>query len=108
MRSRAQELEGLLFRNARVQLEYKAGVSYRVFHFLTRGKARIPLAFVVQGQALGFILMETEMPNKSERASAASFLKTYGNSKIAYVSTSLKEARVLDTRSLVIPIEWLV
>lgn len=101
--------EGFLFRHLRTQLAYRLDHQYRFFSFLTRGKARVPIAVEIdRGSTLGFIVIEGDSPTLSEKASASSFLKHYAHSKIVYVSLTVKKAEVMDSRSILSPMEWWV
>jgi predicted AAA+ superfamily ATPase len=103
-----QKTEGLLYRNLRAQFTYSLGENIRYFHYLTRGNARVPLALQSKEGTFGMISIEADEPNKSEKSIAASFLKTYANSLIVYVSTSTRKLEPTDNRSLVAPIELFV
>ncbi len=99
------QLEGLLYRNIRIQFFYRLGIEASFFHYLTRGKARVPVAIRTNIGILGFIVIENELPTLSEKYSADSFLKTYQDAKLVYVSPNRKKIEILSKRTLATPIE---
>ena len=103
-----QKYEGLLYRNIRAQFSYTLGHNVRYFQYLTRGKARVPLAIQSNNGRFGMILIQDKSPNKSEKQMAASFLKTYSDSMLVFISPQVKSTEVIDDRSFVAPIELFV
>jgi predicted AAA+ superfamily ATPase len=101
------DLEGLLYRNIRVQFMYRLGENVREFHFLTRGGARVPFCFQTQSGILGFLPIEQESPNRSDSATAASFLKSYANAKFVFLCKTNKAIKI-DNRSVILPIHFVV
>ena len=73
------------------------------FHYLTRSGARVPIAIEKNQSILGFIPLKEDQPSKSELASAKSFLKTYANSNIVYLSPSY-QCEVLTDREIILPL----
>lgn len=102
-KSISTQTEGLIYRNSRVHFNYQIGSSYRYFHYLTRSGARVPIAIEKNQSILGFIPLKEDQPSKSELASAKSFLKTYANSKIVYLSPSY-QCEVLTDREIILPL----
>jgi len=102
-----RSMEGLLFRNVRAQFHYQLGEQYRYFHFLTKNGGRV--AFCVEGTSgvLGFSLLSEDHPTRSEMAAAKSFLAKYLNSKIIFVSPSLR-FQLIDERIVILPLYCLV
>jgi predicted AAA+ superfamily ATPase len=101
------EFEHLIYRNLRTQFYYKLGSSFREFHFLTRGGSRIPYAIEQGPFILGILPIQDESPNRSESASAASFLKKYGNARILYLHQG-KTIQPIDERSISAPVFYFV
>jgi predicted AAA+ superfamily ATPase len=101
-----KNFEGLLYRNLRIQLFYQIDRTYTFFKFHTRGGASVPIALDIDGKKIGFIVIEEDEPTKSHAMSAHSFLRKYGNAKIVFVSTTAKNTRARDDRSLLVPLEW--
>ncbi len=97
------EMEGLIYRNIRLQFHYQLGKSFRFFHFRSRSGAQVPLAVENQDGILGIIAIKSHRPTRSESASAASFLKKYSRSKILYLCAD-KQIHQVDDRSLILPI----
>lgn len=96
------QLEGLLYRNLRVQLNYDLSNHHQFFIYSTRGGARVPIAVEVNSSVLGFIPIEGEKPSRSEVASADSFLKSFMNSKIVYVGRKVNPS-ILSSRTILLP-----
>lgn len=101
------EFEHLIYRNLRAQIYYKLGQSFREFHFLTRGGARIPYAIEQDRFKLGILPISDEIPSRSEKASADSFLKHYENGRILFLHKGKKIIPV-DQRSLSAPVYYFV
>ncbi len=103
--SQLQINEGILFRNIRLQFSYTAGQEVRYFHYLTRGGARVPLAIQSKEGTVGMLCIESDLPNKSEKQIAASFLKNYADSMVVFISSRSRHFEPVDNRSLIAPIE---
>lgn len=84
------QLTHLLYHHARVQWAYQLEHTASFFQYRTRGGALVPVCIRSQDGVLGLLPIEAAHPNRSERAMAASFLKTYARGKILY----LTEARI--------------
>ncbi|HEY8272273.1 MAG TPA: AAA family ATPase [Pseudobdellovibrionaceae bacterium] len=97
------QLEQLAYRNLRTQWYYQLGSTTREFHFLTRGGARLPFCIEQGGKRLGMLPIEEELPNRSEKSSAASFLKKYENARVLFLHNK-KRLHVIDERSLSAPV----
>lgn len=96
---------GLAYRNIRAQFEYRLGSSPTYFHFRTRGGAMIPLAFRQGKDTLGVLPLESTLQlGKAEKASIASFLKTYNHSKVLVTVDENIDAYLENSRTLVAPV----
>ena len=100
---RFTEFEHLVYRNIRLQFHYRLGESFREFHYLTRGGARIPYAIETRNYKLGVLNIENDTPSRKESAAAASFLKSYANSRVLYLHQG-KDIAVVDQRSITAPV----
>jgi len=67
----------------------------------------MPLAVKTQDRITGFRILFGEKPDRSERASAKSFLARYPNSKVIFFSRHTKTPRLLDERTLLSPLNSL-
>ena len=105
--SSQEVLEQLIYRNLRVQLYYNLGLSFREFYYETRGGVRIPYAIQANNHNLAILPTEAELPNRSERAGAASFLKKYINSRVLFLHSG-STAQVIDEKSLSAPLFWFI
>ena len=99
--------EQLVYRNLRAQLYYKLGSAFKEFHYLTRSGARIPYAIEMNGFHIGILTIQDETPNRSEIATAHSFLKTYEMGKVLILSES-KNLLPLESRIIQAPIHLFV
>lgn len=95
--------EQLIYRNLRAQLYYNIGLTFKEFSYETRGGVRIPYAIECEGYNLALIPAEEEIPNRSEKAAAASFLKTYNNSRALFLHRGRQMFKV-DEKSIAAPI----
>lgn len=107
IKSQLVHLEGLIYRNLRIQWSYKKRGEIRIAQYLTRGGARIPFSIETENEKLGILVIEGSHPNRSELASASSFLKSYANSKIVFTGLSTK-TDIVDSRSITARIEDLI
>ncbi|MGK5083607.1 AAA family ATPase [Bdellovibrionota bacterium FG-1] len=96
-----------IFLHMRGQAEYSGKLSVRFFQYSTRGGAIVPLC--VQGEhcTLGIIPCEEVLPQRSEKASGASVLKHFSQSKVIYTHPK-SQALFLNEREVVLPMHWLV
>jgi hypothetical protein len=99
--------EQLVYRNLRAQLFYNVGLSFKEFSFETRGGVRIPYAIECEGYNLAILPIKEEMPNRSEKAAAASFLKTYNNSRILFLHQNRQMIKI-DEKSISAPVFYFV
>lgn len=99
--------EQLVYRNLRAQFFYNIGLTFREFHFETRGGVRIPYAIECNGYNLAMIPTENERPSRSESAAAASFLKIYTNSRVLYLHQG-RELVKIDEKSVSAPIFYFI
>jgi len=99
--------EQLIYRNLRAQLFYHLGVTFKEFHYETRGGARIPYAIECEGYNLAILAIDDELPSRSEKAMAASFLKKYNNSRVLFLHRSNQMIKV-DDKSISAPIFYFV
>jgi predicted AAA+ superfamily ATPase len=99
--------EQLVYRNLRAQLFYNMGLSFKEFSYETRGGVRIPYAIECEGYNLAILPIKEEMPNRSEKAAAASFLKTYNNSRILFLHQNRQMIKI-DEKSISAPIFYFV
>jgi predicted AAA+ superfamily ATPase len=99
--------EQLIYRNLRAQFFYNLGLTCKEFHFETRGGVRIPYAIECDGYHLGIIPIEEEIPNRSEKSAAASFLKVYNNSRILFLHRGRQLFKV-DEKSIAAPVFYFV
>lgn len=95
--------EQMIYRNLRAQLFYNIGATYKEFHFETRGGVRIPYAIESAGYHVGVIPIEDEIPSRSEKSAAASFLKVYNNSRVLYLHRGRKMLKI-DEKSIAAPV----
>jgi hypothetical protein len=92
----------------RAQFEYRLESNQKFFTFRTRGGARVPLAIQEGKSTLGiFAVTSTEGITPAQRASAASFLSHYSQSKVLFVGFDSPEMRFIDDRMALIPAEAL-
>lgn len=99
--------EQLIYRNLRAQFFYNMGLTFKEFHYETRGGVRIPYAIECDGFHLAIIPTEDERPNRSESAAAASFLKVYTNSRVLYLHQG-RELQKIDEKSISAPVFFFV
>ena len=100
------QLEGLVYRNIRLEFYYQLESTFSFFHYSTRGGARVPFAVEFEGAILGFIIMDSTTPSKSEFSSANSFLKTFNNSKIVFLEENA-DFKIHSERILQLPLHTL-
>jgi predicted AAA+ superfamily ATPase len=100
-------LEGLVFRNARVQFHYGLKNPYSITQHLSRSKSRVPFVFHQNNQALGLKVIESDKPTLADIQSGNSFLKTNGSAKLLFVSSLINHFEILNERSLVAPLHWI-
>lgn len=99
----------LLYRNVRAQWGYRIGPEPRYFQYRTRGGGLVPLCIQSGSGILGLIPFFEDRPSKSALASASSFLRAYGSSKVILASvTGGASVEVKDGRTLVLPLSALV
>ncbi len=98
--------EGLLYRHLRTQLFYQFEKTYYFFKFQTRGGSVTPIAIDIDGRKLGFTVINTDEPSRSEVESSYSFLRKYSDAKYVFASLTRKNAQATDDRTLIAPIEW--
>lgn len=101
-KSEDTQLEALYYRNIRTQFNYTPGESFRFFHYSTRGGARVPFCIETKGLSIGFIPIKEKTPDRSQLATANSFLKTFEKSKVVFLTPG-KNAQVISNRSIVLP-----
>lgn len=99
--------EQLIYRNLRAQFFYNMGLTFKEFHYETRGGVRIPYAIECEGFHLAIIPTEDERPSRSESAAAASFLKVYPNSRVLYLHQG-RELLKIDEKSISAPVFYFV
>lgn len=105
--SEFEYFEQLIYRNLRAQLFYNIGMTYKEFHFETRGGSRIPYAIECDGYHLGILPIEEEIPSRSEKSAAASFLKVYNNSRVLYLHRG-RQLLKIDEKSIAAPVFYFV
>jgi hypothetical protein len=105
--SEAEYFEQLVYRNLRGQFFYNLGLTFKEFHFETCGGARIPYAIQCNDYNLGFLPILEETPSRSEKAAAASFLKTYINSRVLFLNKGSKILK-LDEKSIIAPVFYFI
>jgi predicted AAA+ superfamily ATPase len=93
-------LETAVFRNIRAQFFYRLDKNALFESYLTRDHARVPIVIKHEDYMLGIIIHLGEKPSLSDLRCGASFLRTYGNAKIIYLSYEISSPQVLDERSL--------
>ncbi len=98
--------EGFLYRHLRTQLFYQFEKSYFFFKFQTRGGSMTPVALDIEGKKLGFAVLNSDEPTRSEVESSHSFLRKYSDAKYIFTSLTRKNAQAIDDRTLIVPIEW--
>jgi predicted AAA+ superfamily ATPase len=101
--SENKQFDGLCYRNLRSQFFYHEGENFRFFAYETRNNARVPIAVEGNSGILGFIPFLEESPSRSQLLSANSFLKTFSNSKMVFISKS-SHAKILSARSVILPV----
>ncbi len=101
---------GAFYRNARAQFHYRLGQQVRVFSYLTRSGARVPLCFATQEGKLGFIPLasDQEKPTLAQSRAADSFLRAHPDAKVIYLATVPIKTQIRDARSLICPIASLI
>ena len=99
--------EQMIYRNLRAQLFYNIGSTYKEFHFETRGGVRIPYAIECDGYHVGIVPIEEEIPSRSEKSAAATFLKVYNNSRVLYLHRGQQLLKI-DEKSIAAPVFYFV
>lgn len=97
----------LIYRNVRAQMYYTIGASFKEFVFKTRGQMNIPYAISFEGMSLGIIPLLTPRPSKIDLAACASFLRTYSNSRVLFL-TQQNEIHAIDDRTIIAPVFYFV
>jgi hypothetical protein len=95
-----RRVETALYRNLRTQFSYRLEKSAVFESYLTRDRARVPWVIKLQENTLGLIVTSQSGPSLSESRSATSFLRSYRNAKLIYLSVEKIQPRVLDDRTL--------
>jgi predicted AAA+ superfamily ATPase len=93
----------LFYRNIRTEFFYRLEKNVIFFQYRTRSKVEVPICIRFEQQVLGFLLIESKMPNHRELAAAHSFLSAYQNSKFIFVSED-PVGKVLNDRTVVLPL----
>jgi predicted AAA+ superfamily ATPase len=99
---------GLIYRNLRETFFYKSGIQGEFFTYITKSKARIPVAIRSGNRIVGIIYCEEESPTKSQMGSAYSFLKRYAHSKVLIVTHGNDVRKKINDRIFQIPLEILL
>lgn len=96
--------------NQLVYQEIRAALCYanldhpiRFFQYRTRAGVIVPIVIESQGEVLGVLPIEGDMPSRKETAAGDSLLKAYARSKILFVSPAA-EPQVINDRSAVVPL----
>jgi len=71
------------------------------YQFKTRGGVLIPVVAESRSRATGFIPIDGPKPNRSDVASAKSFLSLVPNSKVIFVVEKIRSPYILDQRMLI-------
>jgi len=103
-----RQIEGLVFRHARVQFQYGIQEPYQINQYLSRSKARVPFVISQGDRKLGLLPILTKEPTHAERQAGNSMMRSYGSSKVLFLSPIATEFQVLSDRSLIAPIHWIV
>jgi hypothetical protein len=74
---------------------------FRASSYRPRGGARVPLVFESGERSIGFIPIDGDQPDLSQRRSADSFLRRYPMAKIIMVTESSIAPRVEEERVLI-------
>lgn len=95
-----QRVETALYRNLRTQFSYRLEKNAVFESYLTRDHARVPWVIKLHENTLGIIVTSQSRPSLSETRSANSFLRSYRNAKLIYLSIEKIQPKVLDERTL--------
>lgn len=96
------QMAHLIFHHARAQWIYQLRQVATFFQYRTRGGALVPVCVRENDRVLGLLPIAGSEPNRSEVATAASFLKMYGQGKLLYLSESAATIQG-DTRTALVP-----
>jgi predicted AAA+ superfamily ATPase len=90
-----------MFRNLRVQFNYRINENCNFESYLTRSGANVPLVLTNANAKLGFRVLPKGKLELADRRSADSFLRKCPDSKIVFLSMECKKVKVLDSHSLI-------
>ncbi|MBI4237268.1 MAG: ATP-binding protein [Deltaproteobacteria bacterium] len=96
-------LAQLIFHHARVQWIYQLERTAAFFQYRTRGGALVPVCIRSPEGVVGLLPIAAAEPNRSEVAIAASFLKTYAQGKLLYLTEATAVPRG-SSRTAILPL----
>ena len=105
---RSIQLSTLVLRNVRAQFDYRPGARLRVECYKTRGGAEVPWILTYEGKELGLIINEGSEPTLSQTRSSDSFLRSSSGGKAVFLCLGAKVPRLLDSRSMIVPLGWVL
>lgn len=94
---------GVIYRNLRLQFEYRFGEQARLFSYMTRSGVHVPLAIQTQQGVLGIVPLLTDEISHRSLMAAQSFLKRYAKSAVLFVSKTANKTRRIGERIGLIP-----
>jgi predicted AAA+ superfamily ATPase len=85
-------LQGLVYRNIRTQWFYRRDANTKIYHYQTRANSQLPFVIQIGTAYLGILVIESDVPTRSELAICKSFLAGYENSKIVITGENCKSS----------------
>lgn len=107
LQSRAVQLLHLIYRNLRCEYFYRTGSQIKTCQFNKKSGSQVPLVFKSQKGVVGFIYSDSRQVDRRTKAAAGTFLRHYSNSRALVVHEG-KEFQVIDDRTVLCPITWLI
>lgn len=99
----------LFYRNFRAQYLYRVGEFAEVFHYRTRGGARVPLVIKSKKTWIGFFVVnQSDEITRSMIHSAESFISKYENSRVVFILKNENRTEMLTETLAMIPMTALL
>jgi predicted AAA+ superfamily ATPase len=95
------------FTNVRPQFSYRLGERVQCFQYRTRGGALVPIAFKSPKGVLGVLPVRSATKIENIYGTANSFLGAYGNAKLLVVHPDSEKIKLLNSRTMSIPMSYL-
>lgn len=97
------QLAHVIYHHTRVQWAYQLEHTASFFQYRTRGGAIVPVCIRGKEGVLGLLPIHNARPNRSETATAASFLKTYARGNVLFLTEEGFDIRG-DERTAIAPL----